>query len=62
MKTLVYKIHKVEKNGNSELITKGGENEIREKWESIEPGEDHELSVGWELNGKLLGVTLLEWK
>jgi hypothetical protein len=61
MKTLVYKIHKVEEDSsNTKLIEKGEESEIREKWESI--GIGHELSVGWELNGKSLGTTLLEWK
>jgi len=64
MKTLVYKIHKNDENGNSELLKKGTESEVRRAWNEIEKvkGFDHGLSVGWELNGKSLGTILLESK
>jgi len=65
MKTLIYKIHKSDLAGKSELLLKGdNELEVRKKWGMtiIEDGFTYELSCGYELNGKSLGTTLLESK
>ena len=65
MKTLIYKIHKIDENGTSELVLRGDcENEVRKEWGQLikEEGFDYDLSVGWELNGKSLGTTLLDSK
>ena len=64
MKTLVYKIHRNDLDGNSKLLKKGTESQVRKEWNELEKenGFDYGLSVGWELNGKSLGITLLESK
>jgi len=65
MKKLVYKIHKVEtETGVTTLVSKGNETEIKNEFTNLkkEDGFDYDLSVGWELNGKSLGTTLLETK
>jgi len=65
MKKLIYKICKYDENGISELISRDDcENEIKKEWEELIPekGFDYYLSVGWELNGKSLGTTLLNTK
>jgi hypothetical protein len=65
MKTLIYKIHKIDETGKSELVLKGdNEFEVRKQWEMLIPedGFNYNLSCGWELNGKSLRTTLLEDK
>ena len=65
MKKLIYKIHRNEdETGSTTLVMRGNKIEIEKEWETLraEAGFNYDLSVGWELDGKCLGTTLLDLK
>lgn len=65
MKQLIYRVTAIDKDFKTvNIFSSKSEKEARKEFDNTQLGDNEsiDLSVGWELNGRSLGTTSLDWK